>query len=576
MSVLDGVLSLASHGLFPVRLHYPIFHPDRVSCSCGNSECKGKGKHPVGNQWGKSATDEEGVLRDQWSGADWNVGIILGLCHGIPADRAIIDIEDDTLEGRALADALLGDYPTPTYTSGKSLHRLYRWSEKLPPVANMTISGLEFRFGGKGKETQSVAPPSKHYTGAEYRWTDGKSLDDLPIANLPPHVIEYLCEEYARANSGGPTGTSTTDARKFRSPIGKIGPGARHHSLLTQANHLWRVAFRLNGINGLDEQDVVDQVWMWLAGANLLVCDPPKSEAELQVICNSSQKFMQAELLKELEEKEQMTIPKEPSAADDKTFMAYLHRNKIRLLPDERYKSDIHEPDRIDQWVADWFIEYITKGDEDLVQITINGVENPIVMKSEEFIRPTIMARRVHQETQGKIILDQTYVFWDWKSIWEGRPNDKKKANGITRGLREYLTTNAKVSVQKENSLADQIEDLIVSLAGPKAVLIQKYRESLEKKFVHHAGRLKLAPGTEELTSQSLPEDPKTGYYPWNNQIWLGVKLDELSKRYRSSYGGGVTSRQIHEAVESLGFLKKKTTLGGVEGRWWMKQQEIL
>ena len=198
MPFVSEALDLAQHGLFPVRLHYPIFKSDRVACSCGKPGCTSQGKHPLGVEWGKSATDDPEIIEQNFGSATWNVGIVLGLCHGIPADRAVIDVEDDSLEGRALADTLLADYPTPTYSSGKSLHRLYRWSEHLPLVANMTINGLEFRFGGKGLETQSVAPPSQHMNGSTYQWLPGKSLNDIPIIELPQHVIEYLQEESAR------------------------------------------------------------------------------------------------------------------------------------------------------------------------------------------------------------------------------------------------------------------------------------------------------------------------------------------------------------------------------------------
>jgi len=252
MSVVAAdVVGLTSFGLYPVRLHYPIFRAGTVFCSCGKNSCTAQGKHPVGNSWGKSATQDSDIIEAQWHDDQWNVGIILGLCHGIPADKAIIDIEDDSLEGRALADTILRDYPCPTYTSGKSMHRLYRWSENLPPVANMTIKGLEFRFGGKGKETQSVAPPSIHWTGAEYKWLDGMSLSDIPLTPLPDHLCQYLCDEWARNAATSPGITSTTDARKFRSPIGKTGVGARHHSLLIEAFSLRSLALNIWGINGI-------------------------------------------------------------------------------------------------------------------------------------------------------------------------------------------------------------------------------------------------------------------------------------------------------------------------------------
>ena len=180
MSVLStDVLQLVDFGLYPVRLHYPVFEQDRVLCSCGDPACsekKSQGKHPVGNSWGKTATQDAEIISSLWGSRPWNVGIVVGLCHGIPADEAIIDIENDTEEGRMLADVLLEGVEYPCYTSGKSIHRLFRWDPALPPLATMTVKGLEFRFGGKGLQSQSVAPPSIHPSGKTYQWIEGNHL----------------------------------------------------------------------------------------------------------------------------------------------------------------------------------------------------------------------------------------------------------------------------------------------------------------------------------------------------------------------------------------------------------------
>jgi hypothetical protein len=438
----------------------------------------------------------------------------------------------------------------------------------------MTISGLEFRFGGKGKETQSVAPPSKHYTGAEYRWLEGKSLDDITIAELPSHVVEYLCEQYARTNAAAPAGRSANEARKFRSPAGKIGPGNRHHSLLTEANRLWRIAFQLHGINGIDEQEVIDQVWKWLEGANYTTCDPPKEVQELEVIFQSSQKFMREEFLQELEDKEEMTAPAEDS--HEKSFGAYLRDTKIRLQCDTRYATTDTSADRIDEWMADWQLTYVTKEEKDLMELTIAGIEKAIPIETYDFDRPTLFARRVQAETKNKIVLDKSFPFWDWKSIWEGRPNDKKKQNGITRGLKEFLMNTAKVVEREESDLNMQIEDVLVALAGPKDALVERYKASLETGILKHVGRLKFAPGTHDLTTQSLPEDPSTGYYPTDNSVVLAVKFDELSRRYRSSFGGTVTNKQLAEAVEKLGIVGGRHSFGGSRSRWFVREEEKL
>jgi hypothetical protein len=435
----------------------------------------------------------------------------------------------------------------------------------------MTISGLEFRFGGKGKETQSVAPPSIHPSGKTYQWLEGKSPSDIPIGKLPQHVVDYLCEEYARQGSAAPRGASTTDATKFRSPMGKIGPGARHHSLLKYANSCWRDALLKYGINGLEEQEAIDQVWMWLAGANLLVCDPPKTEAELHTIFQSSQRFMLGEFQKEIEANTDLTDP-QPADNSDRTLGGWLHRHGIRMVADPRVESGAKSIDRIDEWQSNWSMKFVTKADEELVALKLPDIDKEILMKQLEFESPMAVARKIQTETNGKWQLSRTFPVWEWDSIWKGRANDKKRENGITRGLREYLSNSAKVEEKVENSLAEQTESLIAGMVGPVSPVMDKLDEAVERGHGIHTwtSRLKLTP-MGDLASHKAPEDPTSGLYVHEERVWKLIKFDELMKRYRGSYGSGVPSRMLTECMEKLRYQKKHIRSGPLEGRWYGK-----
>jgi len=570
----SDVLQLVEFGLYPVRLHYPVFEQDRVLCSCGDPSCpekKSQGKHPVGASWGKTATQDAEIISSLWGNRPWNVGIVVGLCHGIPENEAIIDIENDTEEGRMLADVLLEGVEYPCYTSGKSIHRLFRWDPAFPPLATMTIKGLEFRFGGKGLQSQSVAPPSIHPSGKTYQWIEGKSPAEIPIGNLPEHVIEYVQKEYANRASKGPRGDSTTDPAKFRSPMGKIGVGARHHSLLKYANSCWRDALLKYGINGLEEQDAIDQVWMWLAGANLLVCDPPKSEAELHTIFQSSQRFMLGEFQKEIEANTDLTDP-QPDDNSDRTLGGWLHRHGIRMVADPRVESSGKSADRIDEWQSNWSMKFVTKADEELVSLKLPDIDKEILMKQLEFESPMAVARKIQTETNGQWQLSRTFPIWEWDSIWKGRANDKKRECGITRGLREFLANSAKVEEKVENSLAEQTESLISSMVGAVSPVMDKLDEAVERGHGMHTwtSRLKLTP-MGDLASFKAPEDPTSGLYVHEEKVWKLIKFDELMKRYRGSYGSGVPSRMLTECMEKLRYQKKHIRSGPLEGRWYGK-----
>ena len=579
-SMVAEVLLLAEHGLHPVRLHYPIFTENGVQCSCRSDDCpsSSRGKHPVGMSWGKTASTDPEFIRSEWGKHNWNVGIILGLGHGIDPSDAIVDFEDDSQDGRDLAEALLGDYPTPTYSSGKSLHRLYRWHPDLPDVANFTYQGLEFRFGKKEGESQSVAPPSMHHSGVRYQWLPGKSLTDLPISTIPDHVITFIKEKWTEWESERRTHGTAGDVRKFRSPLGKVTPGGRHHALLKVANNYWRTAFKLYGWNGMQEQESMDQVWMWLAGANLLVCDPPKTEREVQVIYDSSRQFMLAEIQKEMHEAEKLaTAPtaaeEEISEADDRSLHAYLHRYGIRIDRDPSLEYGQQSSLRIDQYAADWETIFLNKGEQDLVKVRI--CDTWVTMTVPEFTKHESFARRVQIDSQGQIILNRTFPGFSWKRLFLGGPNDKKGEHGITRGLLEWLETRATVEEQKELTLHQQVDEVVLSLAGPQESLVNALNTwNAKAQSGSFYGRLKLSPGrNEELITVRAPEDPQTGWYSVANAgVMLMVKLDEVVKKFRNIYGNSVANRKIAEVMTELGYEEKRFSRGPHQGRWWCRK----
>lgn len=307
---------------------------------------------------------------------------------------------------------------------------------------------------------------------------------------------------------------------------------------------------------------------MWLASGNQYVCDPPKSEAEVNVIFKSAQSFMYGEFCKELEEKQKLITPDSP--VWNRTLEHYLQKHEIRLVPDPAIDPTTQDASRIDEWQCDWKMKYVTKGDEDLTIVEIKDWQ--IAMDALEFAAPASFARKVQQETGGEFFLNQTFPNWSWKTIWEGQPNDKKKANGITRGLKEFLTRNATVEEKKENGIADQIEDIIVAMIGNKDELVaglQVYKEHNHK----FQGRMKIVPGGG-LTEMKDKDDPATGYYYDGNDIWLLVKLDEVSRRHRSAFGGTINSRQIQETLEALRFEKKQFRRGPMAGRWFARVEK--
>jgi len=149
---------------------------------------KPRSKNPgelLGAGWQHKATSDPETIYawdEGYPGCNW--GVLLGPKSGI------IDVEYDNDEGKEILNKLFANVNTPCYTSGKSLHRLFKWDARFEgQKASSGYSGTEWRFGNDS--AQSVIPPSVHASGAQYRWVI--SPDDCEVATLPENAWqEYL------------------------------------------------------------------------------------------------------------------------------------------------------------------------------------------------------------------------------------------------------------------------------------------------------------------------------------------------------------------------------------------------
>lgn len=265
-----AALDYASRGWRVVPLH-SVF---AGVCSCGRKSCpeKSRGKHPRLLKWQNHASaDQETVA--QWC-AQWpemNVGIQLGESSGI------IDVEFDTPEGRRSADELLKECFTPSFESGRSVHRLFRWDRTLPDVQKIMARGLEIRIGGGGAGTQTVFPPSRHYSGVEYRWLKGLSPDDVDVLPLPPQVAALLWNDPQGLGAG--SGKAARSA-EYWDRIGEgIAEGGRNDAAASFAGVLLRNCISL-------DDSGVKHVAAALAGWNQ-GNKPPLEASELRSVFES-------------------------------------------------------------------------------------------------------------------------------------------------------------------------------------------------------------------------------------------------------------------------------------------------
>lgn len=147
-------------------------------------------------RWGYKTTLDQDALADRFVGRmRSNIGVKLGKYPDGDPLPGVIDIEFDDEEGRATAARVFSDDDpdTPTYSSKRSIHRLFRWQPWMPITPVHKCGGLEYRLGGHGtSQTQSVLPPSYHPDGHRYQWLSGLSITDCEIADVPESIERFL------------------------------------------------------------------------------------------------------------------------------------------------------------------------------------------------------------------------------------------------------------------------------------------------------------------------------------------------------------------------------------------------
>lgn len=170
-------------------------------CRCSKGpKCGTPGKHPIAVGWQAFATDDEDVVSSWFEDdPDANVGLFLGPKSGV------VDIELDGPEAIEAWNRLgLGEIWTPTYTAGRGPHRLFKWQEGLPDAQVRKVMGIEFRLGNGGKASQSVIPPSAHYSGKRYEWVPGMSPDEIELAPIPDKLLTLLWNDDPASGGTGP------------------------------------------------------------------------------------------------------------------------------------------------------------------------------------------------------------------------------------------------------------------------------------------------------------------------------------------------------------------------------------
>ncbi|MGH8895644.1 MAG: bifunctional DNA primase/polymerase [Egibacteraceae bacterium] len=177
-----AALDYAERGLPVFPCHWVVASGgDGWSCSCGQTDCSRRGKHPLARRGHKDASARadviEGWLR-RWPNAN------IAIPTGIAFDVLDVDgpVGGESLRRFALEHGFSLDGPVVRTGSG--------WHCLFSPTGSGSRVRLLDHVDYRGAGGYVIAPPSLHATGCHYRWLRPLDLDRLP--DLPGAFRELL------------------------------------------------------------------------------------------------------------------------------------------------------------------------------------------------------------------------------------------------------------------------------------------------------------------------------------------------------------------------------------------------
>ena len=223
-------MSYAARGWLIVPLHGVV----GGGCTCREGHgCKSPGKHPRLLSWQTEASADEQRI------AEWlhdypvmNIGVQMGPRSGI------VDLETDNVQGENTLRLMFGGDipPTPSFTSGKGTHRLFKYDPQLPDKGNIPLAGMDIKIGAGHLGSQSVFPPSEHVRGVVYRWVI--TPEDCSLATLSARALAWI-NNGVDPQGDQPRGKSQDDWRRI---VAGTAEGGRNNNLTSLAGAVLRNA----------------------------------------------------------------------------------------------------------------------------------------------------------------------------------------------------------------------------------------------------------------------------------------------------------------------------------------------
>lgn len=252
-NLLNAALAYARLGWAVLPLHSPTGKGGACSCSLGKDCGRNTGKHPRTARGHIDATTNEQQIRQWWrQWPDANVGIRTGAASGL----LVLDIDprnggDETLEKYIEDNGPLPKSPS-VKTGSNGRHYFYTF---VPATKSIPLQGgIDIKSDGG----YVVAPPSRHYSGGDYKWL--KTPKEVKLGPPPEWVVK---EQRSRA-------------RTPLLPNRKISEGERHTFLVKLAGWYRRVGHHS------------DFIFQALSDHNVQYCEPPLLSEEVNKIAYSA------------------------------------------------------------------------------------------------------------------------------------------------------------------------------------------------------------------------------------------------------------------------------------------------
>ncbi|HPO10222.1 MAG TPA: bifunctional DNA primase/polymerase, partial [bacterium] len=224
------------------------------------------GKVPVTKHGFKDATTDPDGIKTWWADCpNANVGIVTGKRSGL----IVLDIDPRHGGDESLREIMeeCGSFSETVVceTGGGGLHFYFRCSEEDMRGRTGILPGIDVKAEGG----YVVAPPSIHpETQEAYRWKEGQGPDAVPVADVPPCLMDLI------------NGTPAAAAKESGwNELGTIPKGKRHTVLVSLAGTMRN--------RGMGEEAIFQALWV----ENESKCTPPLPEAEIRGISQSIAKY---------------------------------------------------------------------------------------------------------------------------------------------------------------------------------------------------------------------------------------------------------------------------------------------